>query len=682
MNNIMGIPVFKFTPEYNLMADSIKNSDLGYQYFKGIAFYKPEVTKIAENILIEINTGLSKLNETYSYDKRYSTTALRQILNKKISEYQEREERLFNDLTRRSKIKNFPIVYNNKMSIKEKINAWDRLFNHELLEGFDEKEIVDFSKNGNTALYCFLMSDELYDYLKNSSYITTVLSRKQWADAYLYEADYKTKTGKKQIEQEMWNVFRGEISKKNGFGEDMWSAISRGFDDALSEIIKTNKKIDKNQYLEIVEQSYSNLQIKIGGRTFENDTGYRYLHDKLKEWGVNIFQEINRVLEQEQRAKGIKEPVLLTKVEIGRNNISFFTIENEGEENALNNRLEYGLISGISNFIANCYFKKEKNFALTVLPYKKRLFTSETALAARRKISSFLTSNNISNAIKNYIIKNGGTKKIAGLKSNSIVSGILGELALLLKMLDFGIEGQLTGSLQQYYNKGGSFIGMVNPNSNPNKWKSSGQAYSDFQYQGELSFGVNIKRYITDKNSFTLTSFQNKGIDLNSIYLRRYLTEKEIALLKFVQANYKLLSENNIYPKLGQNKDSSAGIKRIAEFVMNANIPAILRIESAGFDIVNYIIAANGHFIPASCILQYALTRILDAKKAQDKLYEIKNTSGIDYVDLQLGSGIPKNKNNVLNVNNLMIDNVVKKNKALIYRFNDFKVSISELLKL
>jgi len=114
---------------------------------------------------------------------------------------------------------------------------------------------------------------------------------------------------------------------------------------------------------------------------------------------------------------------------------------------------------------------------------------------------------------------------------------------------------------------------------------------------GELT-GINVKRYITDETSFTLTTAQSEGLNLSHRNLRRYLTEKEIILLSYLQSNYAILRDH------AENFPSFPfSIEEAAESIMNNNLTSVLRITSAGFDTTNYVIAANGHFIPASCIL-------------------------------------------------------------------------------
>jgi len=65
-------------------------------------------------------------------------------------------------------------------------------------------------------------------------------------------------------------------------------------------------------------------------------------------------------------------------------------------------------------------------------------------------------------------------------------------------------------------------------------------------------------------------------------------------------------------------------VQDAAQEIMNRNVVNIFRIQSAEQDVINYIVAANGHFIPASCIFKVALKKLKTQKDY--KFYDILNT--------------------------------------------------------
>ncbi|MBR4890119.1 MAG: hypothetical protein IKU15_02230 [Clostridia bacterium] len=92
---------------------------------------------------------------------------------------------------------------------------------------------------------------------------------------------------------------------------------------------------------------------------------------------------------------------------------------------------------------------------------------------------------------------------------------------------------------------------------------------------------------------------------MNDVKLRRYLTEEEIKLLGFIQANQKLVMETvNKFGNVNMN------IADAATAIMDKNIVNLFRIASAEQDVINYLVSANGHFIPASCIFKVALKKL------------------------------------------------------------------------
>lgn len=668
---------------YNLMEDAIFGKEMEYQYFKGAAFYHPEKTrKITPAIRKEVDyvRRISKSGVIYKEDKHFYYKDLNRILDERIAEYEIREIGIFNELKtmlikeQKKKTQNNAwtdpsiedLFLETGQPVMKKIGIWDKLFNYGLYDKFNTNKAIDLSNDPDNALYVFLMSKQLYDSIRRISPIRTMISREKWEDAYLgKDSDlYGTDANNQReiIEKQMWEAL---TDKKGNLG----SIIYQGFSEALDGL---NLGAGKSHYLRIVSGSFGAFKKKMS----KYPADYTIFHDEIKKWGAQLFKRINDELEAEAKRKKQKKKQL-GQVKIGNNGIYFFTIRGDkySEIEKRADLLDQNLSQAILSFIQSMGGKKE-NFKLSVHPYSIRTFTPGTAIAAEKRANAFINGETVHQAIKNYLTRSANANETKRNNSNSVISGVLGEIASILKLESFGIVGQMTGEMQQYYNtekeQGGTGFGP-----GQDGWKSSGAFFSDITAKAmKNSFGINVKRYITNKNIFTLVKAQKEGLNLRDVQLRRYLSLEEINLLKFVQANMKLLGETSQYLNFNDDKYN---LNTIATNIMNKNISSVLRITGAGFDITNYIIAANGHYIPASCVFQYAKKLLV---KDQKKLYDVLNDNPIDYVDI--GDHYAAGKNNKINLdtNNLMIDQVIKKKESLAYRFYEFKVSISDLLKL
>lgn len=654
---------------YNLMAAAIKNNERAYQYFEGMAFYT-SYSKTLQDIRPYIKKEISGVKNELDVllkNQRGTFITLNQKLDAKIKEYEEEERKLFYNLVNTLNLKtNQNLTFTSPPvggTAAEKIKCWEDFFNYQFLDVINENGVItSFEQDGDSALYCFLMSTELYDYIKTIPSVSSVFSRRGWekmltGDTVKYDEqdDKKQKANLKKLENAMWDAL------DNG---DMWNIISNGIDQALAD----------NGISDAIRKGIiGSAKISFDERRetiLSQHKGYIPLHDGLKKWGEQALIDINNMFPQK----------ILDKVEIGDKTITFFTITQKGDNTQLQRQLINGIEDGIRNFINLCKSSTLNQnglnfYNLTVHPYKKKKFSVKTASAALTRFSTFSRRKTIQNFFKTAN---------KSLDSNSVISGILGEMAVILKFASFGIEGESTGFQQQYYKNGLSVRANANQKINVNGqkmtykeagFKSSGQFYSDVVFEKFDNLGINVKRYITNKNVFKLTTFQKEGLNLNDVHLRRYLSEDEINLLKFVYVNYSLLKDYmNSYPYFND-------IKKVARALMDNNISSILRITGQGFKEINYIIAANGHFIPASCVFQFAKYE-LDNKSS--KLFDITNTK-FKYSTVSPDGGEFQpfgTAEEPLNPNNLMIENVLKGKEILTYQFNEFTIRINQLLKL
>lgn len=688
-----GDNLFTNTQDYFKMRSSIIKKDLNYQYFSGLAFPKENKTKVENYIDAEIMYANLYMNEIASkVNRKDSETPFADFLEQKIYDFETKEMELYQNLLsgyekKNKKKLNLPLLTHN-MQPREKMKSWDQL----MLNTIFSK--LEFGNNGNIlldgpdALYCFLMSDELYKKVKNTPKIKTVLSRESWERGY-YTKRYDYKKNIKKLENEMWNMFKTDDKRtKKNITQQILNGFSKALDDTKIQFTGT---ANKEYFMSIISSNYEKMKAEtIKKMNTLEEADYTLWHDNLKNWGAETFVFLKQKLED----FGYDADKLM-KVEVKANKVTFFTIMGATTEDA--DALADGLVKAIFNFITECANiakNNKKGFPLTVLPFKKRYFAEDTAKNALIKARGYLNIKNAEAAITKYVAENEGSKALKN--SNSVLSGVLGEIANSLAVSRFKVEAELTGNQQQYYlinEKTGraalTYASTSNmyQNGGDYAWKSSGQLFSDMSlYDAEnrssLLTGINIKRYIMDKNSFTLTSFQSSGLNLKDINLRRYLSEKEILLLMFLQSNEKLIKNSDGYTQFDYN------LSDMAKYIMSYNITSILRITGGQgqLDLINYLIAANGHFIPASAVLQYAYNEIINSGY---KLFEIKNTEPFVYQSIDKNFYNDENygiqhADERLDIKNLLTYNVYRENisKGLTFRFNRFKVSIRDLKKL
>lgn len=679
---------------YNRMTGAIRRQQYEWQYFEGMAFLTT-YTQIQYDIMAEAAAAIEELRN----EMRDEVDLIKKI-DEKIKEYENYEYQLYHTLLSKLKLTGSPswVLPAHDATIQQKINSWDYLFLAPILDRINSQS----GQNGgivlenDDALYCFLMSTELYDELKSSSFLRTRLSRHDWERAYTgqtskYDQGRESDEAMRELEEEFYQAFTATRNADNSIRKAIYNAM----DAALSDATLGLELSEKTRYLNIINRSYGELVTKVKKNPAQN-TDYKYIHDELKQWGLETLKDINRRIAS---SRG-KDAPQIQRVEVGNNNVTFFLIEQTGTASDATS-VSQTIRALITDYLKKM-ISKGKSFELTSLRLGNHIYSIETAKSALKRWESAVGDTSTETAIKNFVQKNKGRK----LNSNSVISGVLGELAIYFGTRKFKVDAILTGGKEQRYrygerkNKNGtrsdaSLIGEISlaPNATQGEinyaksFKSTGQFFSDMQLAdefGELT-GINIKRYITDETSFTLTSAQSKGLSLGDRQLRRYLSEKEIILLTYLQSNYAILRDY-----AGTFPSFPFSIEDAAKDIMDNNLTNILRITSAGFNTTNYIIAANGHFIPASCILQYARRKLQDALKKgkTNVIYDIYNTAPLPYVTRKItprtiGDTEDGSVNDAkIDVAKLRYIEIAKNARTLAYRFKDFKVSINQLLKL
>lgn len=694
--------------DYNRMIGAIRRNRYEWQYFNGLAFTDPYFAAHAhDQILREAQMAVAEMKKMT--DKQGDLVMNLDLL---ISGFEKEEMSLFEHLKTKLSAVGLPstATYSPRMRVQQKVDNWS-----ELLNGPLQQAIANFQNNGvqlnklkgQEVLYCFLMSRELYDEIKNTPLIRMRLSRKDWERAYTGKSEKYDKGQDSPEFRALEDEFAKAFYKKRGAKDGISTAILAAFKAAFNDI-KIFGEEQKN-YLNFINNSFLEMKKKTGGKT-----DYSIIHDALREWGAEIFEEINKELEKEH---GIE--FQLKKISVGNDKATFFLIENTGGNQSnggtdLSAGLKKAILNSLRKRITNGYAEN-----LTIQGMGKATFTSDLFEKALNIWET--TSPTTIASITNNFLNNMSNKK---LDSSSFLSGVLGELASLYTSIGkiSSLKVKMTGGKQQRYRYGnakysngdysdaavlGNFENF-HPLSQEDlmtmtpeeiskyekrieKWKKSfkgtGEFFSDVEISDGLQTltGINIKRYISDENTFTLFKSQKGGLNLNSHQLRRYLPEKEIILLSYLQENYEIFNDNQDVYSI-----TLPDIKETAEKFVYRNITRILRITGAGFQTVNFLFFANGRWIPASAILQYAKDRLI---RQQQLLFEISNTQPMSYwsigyqsaseVEDETGLSFPKKLDETkLDIAQLRYIERVKAMQSLTFRFKTFTVNIKHLLSL
>ena len=687
----MAYPKFLQPPEaYGDMVSSIVAKDAKYQYFEGMAF-----TTTWAQIQNKIKAEARQEYKIWQQEQiKYGKKDLIVKLVSKKEKYQGVEQDLWYSLVKSlarmegygdhiTQLKNFPGQYPIGGESREKIRFWDWLMFYQILTRANARGGFA-SLDEQSQAYCVIKSDEMYDYLKNVPQIKTRLSRKDWEKGLgrgksFYDLDDDKKMA--VLEKEMQDALMKRENSKGSIDalaasaiEEMTKQIAQEFGVALST----------DEYLTLAAEGLGKAKKKIKGMP---GASYREMHDILKRWLEDYGREVNQsirtqILQQDESKKDKLEDFTF-KMNIKDGTSVFFTLEMKGGTNADGMKeLANSFTENMLNFFKNF---PHDYLHVNIAGEKKKFRISKEAKQqiARLPIRGVINAK----LIDNYLNKNGNS-----LKSNSVIAGVLGELSSYYHLNMFDIKGTSTGGKQQMYDDNGNMRLAENAEEGrkAGNFKATGQSFSDMMFsvgagrRGTINVGFNIKNYITNDKHFTLMSAQVKGMNLNSTIIKRYLSQEEINLIKFVQANNALLST---YAGSFRNFPD---LETIATTIMDNNVGKLLRLEGQGSDTINYLIVANGHYIPASCVFAYALEKIKEDQGRVDNIfYSIQNTALFPYETRRYDSttitdsetGMQVASVNPLDANTLLIDSLVSRYQSLIYQTKKFEVSVSQLLK-
>lgn len=678
---------------YENMEKSIINRDAEYQYFEGMAF-TTTWTKIQHAIEKETKDQIQIWKDCKNM---YGQKDLIHKLNDQKSQYESVEVQIWRELVKelarqenvpKEKLKSYPKNYPVGGSSKEKVVVWDWLMFYQIVQKANARGGFA-TLDSQSQTYCVLKSQEMYDYLKNIPQIAVRLSRKDWekgAKTNFYDPDDDEKMA--ILEKAMEESLLKNSKSKKSIDSIVIEAIKTEVERLFAQSFLGSKNSDK--YIDIALENLGSIKRNIKSA----NSGYKILHDELRQWAFSFGKELNNQIRQDMltfnntktdKNKKTKDKILQEPIKISMKNDNniFFTLQMTGET-----KDEEGINELAENFTENIlkFFKKiPVNYLNVKIAGQNKKF--RISKEAKEQIANLPTGVITRRIIESYLNKNGKS-----LKSNQIISGVLGELSAHYHLSVFNIEAAAsTGGKQQMYDKAGKvkFVTSASEEEKVGGFRSSGQAFSDMLFsmnmgEKKLNIGINIKNYVTNENHFTLMSAQTEGMDLNSVYLQRYLSTKEINLLKFVQANNALLSKYSDYSHF------SPDLKTMASTIMENNVAKLLRIEGQGSETINYIIAANGHYIPASCIFDYAIQKLQKNEERMNAvLFEIKNANLFPYETRKMSSASINQENSNTQINStedlntdiLKIDELTRRYQSLIYKLKEFEVSVGQLLK-
>ncbi len=676
---------------YEDMVSSIVAKDARYQYFEGRAF-TTAFTRIKNAIKGEAR---SQNRIWKQHEREYGKKDLIVKLQTKKAQYEHVEIYLWRTLVQAlaqaegvsnpSQLKGYPgDNYPVDGTSKDKVNFWDWLMFYQITSKANARGGFD-SLDDSSKAYCVLKSNEMYEYLRKIPQIATRLSRKDWEKGKGgKETLYNLKDDEKmrRLENSMNKSLMEDSTSKNSLEVLVAEAIEEMVSEKISDAILSKEISDR--YIRVANQSLGEIKNKIKSGSGE----YREMHDLLKKWledfGSTINNDFREEIKKDPKTKDTDLNDLEISMTIKNGDTAFFTLKMRGEIDEDNENLANDFVTSIFDF-----FKNPPGYITVSIAGKNKRF--RLSKDARKSIASLPVKNVInSDIIGRYLNRNGKS-----LKSNSVIAGVLGELSSHYHLNAFSIQAISLGSKQQMYDSSGNMIFADNATTGRSiygeDYKSTGQSFSDMLFSiktagngapGIVQVGLNIKNYITDENKFTLTSMQTAGMNLTSSYLKRYLSQEEINLLQFVQSNNALLL------KYAPNFRDFPDLEYMATTLMDNNVGKILRIEGQGSDIKNYLIVANGHYIPASCIFTYALQKIKDNDNHTKNLfYSITNTGLFPFesrkestTTVTVGSEQDHSLPEELDANTLKIDRLTSEYQSLLYKIKQFEVKVSQLL--
>ena len=392
-----------------------------------------------------------------------------------------------------------------------------------------------------------------------------------------------------ELAGEMSEIFsRSRLLEQNNLASNidqaMLDSIANEFSSVMPQIISQISFTDL--------KTYNDAKKQVQKKPIRADTFSKNLRDELR-----LLLNKNLILRKEAN----KAPFLVVLADQSGENVLYQSQNNI--KNINNKKIQDSLITVFSQAISN--LKGTTQYDLKSLGILN-LNSKDDANLFLKKSQIF-----VNNSLKNFLNK---SKSVIGkaANSNAYVSALLGELSAALSF-----DGKMTGTTYSYI-----------------KGKSYGQSASDIKVNKK--YGVNVKHYISNTNTLTLYK-ADEWLDLNSRYINKYYSDKEIKIMRWAIENQGFL----------QNQFRNFNAEKILKDFTLQNIASFLRIQdSPNSSFKNYFFQLNNIIFPTSVIYELVQKQLKEKNDMFSYTSDFNRTIRFYYKNLNQAKKIIKDSGN------------------------------------
>ena len=583
------------------MAINLVDWDIEYFYYLLTNIPKKEdqpIQKQEKNIIEMYNTKFSNLEnmtndfiqpfrKKFAYKKenclQREYDILRKIINKKN-----------NDIINNKKNNDIINGYFNYTK-KERVQLWTNLiiFNQLSIEAIGNKfnnappdEAPPDEAPPDDVCFKIIASSQEFAYKMRSESGYSYISRER----------FNPLENKKDVEQEMINWF-----SKNGssikaaitdFKKDFGKEIEQAFDSAFRKIGIKDNKIMKSKMKE-VENALSQLGTVLDEK-YKTELASPSFSEKLYE---DLHNDLRIGLSKLLKDYDIKEIKVYHQkstpyITIEKAKSTGLVQEEKEKETKLKNAFKNAIEKAIKIF-------DEKQINTFNLVGIGKISIDKNILLNFYKNATSFYNKNINSIIEKM-------KFDSHINYDSGVIGLIGEFVSLINFKRIGTI-KYTGNLSDTVKVNGKEYNL-------------GSSFSDILITG--IGGVNVKHYMKADSSIELYS-KGSGFLILSKYAFRYFSPQELAILRFLEANYSLVKE--IFEDFGNNNEET--LREKYKILALINLDNFIRADSGISDQDNLFYQLSNLILPASVIYEQILDLFLqkDFKNIPNILFE---TSG------------------------------------------------------
>lgn len=540
------------------------NNPKNYRFFKGTPFISKKETK--NKLINDYQKILSK--DTISNEDDFFKEIL-DFFEEKRKTSLEKEK----DLARKIKIKGYP---ENENDEKGRVKFWTKYFS-----GIDTNE--SFDKD---------ISDDLWlKIIFSSSEFAKFLATHKTHSAFYRRGLLKEDETKEEVEKKLLEGFQGINSfdafnkklEEYDFKEDLFDAINKIMQEA-------------NLGIDIARNNIKMENINI--------TNFDSLKTAIKDWGELITKEALKRVERSEKKqkngskidyKNIRQK--LQYLQISRSDKVYLTISLEEIKG------EYSKQYNKKYSVAQAFYGAAINIVHNKI-FPKGTSSCVLHIGGGRKIELPRKENMTQILINDQLIR--GSKVNIKSEQEANIYGFLGEYLRLYEIKNI----KLTGDIQDFYE-----------DENSNKKVTLGESFSDAYFTVEndkdsKKYGLNIKHYVSKFESNSITVYNTEeGFSFFSKFMRRYFSEEECKVLRFLDVNYNFfrnsLNMQGLEEKKMLEKYTQMAYKNLSRFA---------RIDSAAVeDFSNLFYVINNVYIPTSYIYTI-IYKVLEEEQKKKKL--------------------------------------------------------------